>query len=200
MAPLSLIACHECDLLQRRIVLPQGGVGRCRRCHSVLYRTRQGGVDQPLACAIAASILFLIANVYPIVGLEVQGERQAANLYDTVHMLWVEGRGEVAILVCLTALIMPAIEIALLIYLLLPLKLHCVTEGTLPVLRFLQAVHPWSMVEVFLLGILVAFVKLEHLAEVRVGIALWAYVGLIPLLIVASLSFDPEALWSDMHE
>jgi paraquat-inducible protein A len=72
-------------------------------------------------------------------------------------------------------------------------------DGTIPVLRFLQTVKPWSMMEVFLLGILVSLVKLEHLAHVETGVALWAFGGLIPLLIVASISFDPEELWAKVQ-
>jgi paraquat-inducible protein A len=196
MVALPVIACHECDLLQRKTVLPQGGTGRCRRCRAILYRNYPPGPDRALACTIAALVLFLIANAYPIVGLEVQGERRTAGLYDAVHTLWVEGREEVALLVGITAMVTPAIEITLLLYLLLPLKFNRVPEGTVPLLRFLQTVRPWSMTEVFVLGILVALVKLEHLAHVETGTALWAFVGLIPLLIVASLSFDPEDLWA----
>jgi len=196
MVALPVIACHECDLLQRKIVLPRGGIGRCRRCRAILYRDYPPGPDRALACTIAALVLFVIANAYPIVGLEVQGERQTAGLYDAVHTLWEEGREDVALLVGFTAMVTPAAEISLLLYLLLPLKFNRVPEGTVPILRFLQAVRPWSMTEVLLLGILVALVKLEHLAHVEAGVALWAFVGLIPLLIVASMSFDPEELWT----
>lgn len=196
MVTLPVIACHECDLLQRKIALPPRGRARCRRCRAILYRDYPPGPDRALACTIAALVLFLIANAYPILGLEVQGNRQTASLYDAVHTLWVEGREDVALLVGFTAMLTPAIEISLLIYLLLPLKFNRVTEGTVPILRFLQTVRPWSMTEVFLLGILVALVKLEHLARVEAGIALWAFGSLIPLLIIASMSFDPEELWA----
>ncbi|WHZ24040.1 MAG: Paraquat-inducible protein A [Nitrospira sp.] len=196
MVTLPVIACHECDLLQRKIALPPRGRARCRRCRAILYRDYPPGSDRALACTIAALMLFLIANAYPIVGLEVQGNRQTASLYDAVRTLWVEGREDVALLVGFTAMLTPAIEISLLIYLLLPLKFNRVTENTVPILRFLQTVRPWSMTEVFVLGVLVAFVKLEHLARVEAGIALWAFGGLIPLLIIASASFDPEELWA----
>jgi paraquat-inducible protein A len=148
-----------------------------------------------LAYTLAALILFLIANAYPIIGLEVQGNRQNASLYDAVHALWMEGREDVALLVAFTTMLTPGIEMALLIYLLLPLKFNRLVAGTIPVLKFMQTVRPWSMMEVFLLGILVSLVKLEHLAHVETGVALWAFGALIPLLIAASMSFNPDDLW-----
>jgi paraquat-inducible protein A len=198
MPALPIIACHECDLLQRKVTVPSGGIGRCRRCGAVLYKDYPSGPDRALACTLAALVLFLIANAYPIVGLEVQGNRQAASLYDAVHTLWVEGREDVAVLVAFTAMVTPAVEIALLTYLLLPLKFNRVMDGTIAVLRFLQTVKPWSMMEVFLLGILVSLVKLEHLAHMETGVALWAFGGLIPLLIAASMSFNPDEVWARM--
>jgi paraquat-inducible protein A len=153
------------------------------------------GPDRSLAYTLAALILFLIANAYPVVVLEVQGNRQNASLYDAVHTLWIEGREEVALLVAFTTMLTPGIEMALLIYLLLPLKFNRLLAGTIPVLKFMQTVRPWNMMEVFLLGILVSLVKLEHLAHVETGVALWAFGALIPLLIAASMSFNPDDLW-----
>jgi len=191
----SLIACHECDLLQRRVRLQEGSIARCRCCNAVLYKDSPNGTDRALAYILGALFLFLIANAYPIVGLEIQGNRKVATLYGTVHALWIDGRQEVASLVALTTIVSPAIEIALLTYLLIPLRFNRIAEWTIPILRFLQNVKPWSMTEVFLLGILVSLVKLEHLAHVETGIALWALGGLIPLLIAAAGAFNPDKIW-----
>lgn len=191
----SLIACHECDLLQQRVRLQGGTVARCRCCHGVLYRHSPNGNDRALAYTLGALFLFLIANTYPIVGLEIQGNRHVATLYGTVYALWSDGREEVASLVALTTMVGPALEIALLSYLLLPLRFNRMAKSTIPVLRFLRAVKPWSMTEVFVLGVLVSLVKLEHLAHVEAGIALWAFGGLIPLLIAAAGAFNPDEIW-----
>ncbi|HEX8750775.1 MAG TPA: paraquat-inducible protein A [Nitrospira sp.] len=191
----SLIACHECDLLQRRALLRAGEVAHCRRCGADLYRNQPNSIDRALAYAVAALVLFLIANAYPIVGLEVSGNVQRASLYDTLHALWSEGREEVALLVGFTTMLTPAIQIVLMLYLLIPLRLNRMAQGTIPVLRFLSTVSPWSMMEVFLLGIFVALVKLEHLAHVETGTAMWAFAGLIPVLIAAGRAFNPDEIW-----
>ena len=191
----SLIACHECDLLQRRVRLQDRGVVRCRCCSAVLYRSSPNGIDRALAYILGAFFLFLIANAYPIVGIEIQGNRKVATLYGTIHSLWSEEKEIVAILVAFTTMVAPALEIALLAYLLIPLRFNRMAQATIPVLRFLQSVKPWSMTEVFVLGILVSLVKLEHIAHVEAGIALWAFGGLIPLLIAAASAFNPDEIW-----
>jgi paraquat-inducible protein A len=192
----SLIACHECDLLQKKVALPPHGVGRCRRCSAVLYRDSPHGLDKSLACTLGALILFAIANAYPIVGLEVQGNRVIASLYDTLHTLWNDGREDVALLVGATTMVTPALQIGLMLYLLFPLRFNRLAAGAIPLLRFLQTVKAWSMTEVFMLGILVSLVKLEHIAHVEVGTALWAFGALIPLLIVAVSAFNPDEIWA----
>jgi len=192
----SLIACHECDLLQKRVALPPRGVGRCSRCFAVLYRDTSNWIDRALACTLGSLILFLIANAYPIVGLEVQGNRTVASLYDTLHTLWNEGRQDVALLVGVPTMVAPAIQIGLMLYLLFPLRFNRLADGAIPVLRFLQFVKTWSMMEVFMIGILVALTKLEHIAHVHVGIALWAFGALIPLLIVSISAFNPDEIWT----
>jgi paraquat-inducible protein A len=173
-----------------------GGLARCRRCGAVLYRDRPNGLDRALACALGALVLLFVANAYPIVTLEVRGNRQAASLYDTVQALWNQDQPEVAFLVGLTTLVFPALELAIMTYLLLPLRLGRIVRGTVPVLHFLQTIRPWSMMEVFMLGILVSLVKLEHIAHVEKGIALWAFGCLIPLLAASAAAFDPEELWA----
>ena len=191
-----LIACSECDLLQRTIVPPAGGVARCKRCDAVLYRDRTNSLDRALACALGALVLLFVANANPILALEVQGKRQAASLFDTVRALWDQDQQAVALLVGLTTLVFPAVELAIMTYLLIPFRFGRLARGTVPGLHFLQKVRPWSMMEVFMLGILVSLVKLEHIAHVEKGIALWAFGGLILLLAASAAAFDPTELWA----
>ena len=192
----ALTACHECDLLQREPLLPPGALARCRRCGFVLFRHSPDSLDRSLAYTIGALVLFIIANAFPIVGLEVQGTLNATSLYGATHMMWDEEMPDVAALVFLTTILVPAAEIALMLYILLPLKLGWVPQGLAPILRFLQSVRPWSMTQVFILGVLVSLVKLAHLAHVVPGIALWAFGGLILLFTAAVASFNTRDIWT----
>lgn len=191
-----LIACHECDLLQREIPLPPGGVATCRRCGVVLYRNQPGGLDRALALLIASAIVFIVANAFPIVGIESQGNRVATTLIGAVRTLWDEEMPLVAALVFITTILAPAFEIFSMIFLLGVLRCGRVARSLPAILRLVLVARPWSMVEVFMLGVLVSVVKLSHLAAIVPGIALWSYSVLIVLFAAAMAAFNAHELWT----
>jgi len=188
----SLVACPECDLLHRRRPLARGEKAKCIQCGGVLYRRPGLQAGQMVPLVIGALITFLIANGFPIVDLQVQGLRTSATLFGSILALWGEGRMVVAILVFTTTLLFPLIDLLSMLALLL------LSHHGHPALlwRFVQALRPWGMIEVFMLGVLVALVKLSHLAQVLPGVALWAFAALTVLLAVI-LSFDPRSLWDE---
>jgi paraquat-inducible protein A len=188
----NLIACHDCDLLQRDITPPPGGTVVCPRCGAAHYRYHPYNRDRALALAIAAAILFLIANLFPIVGIETQGNRNSTTLLGAVHTLWHHGMPLVAGLVLITTVLAPAFELALVIWLLLTPR-----PTPLP-LRLVLSMQPWRMVEVFMLGLLVSVVKLSHLASIEPGPALWAFAALLPLFAMLTTTFNPRDLWTSM--
>ncbi len=192
----ALTACHECDLLQREPVLPPGGVACCPRCRAVLFRHTPDSLDRALAYTLGAAILFILANIFPIVGLEVQGTVNATSLYGAVETIWNNHMEGVASLVFATTILIPTVEMSLMLYVLLPLKFGRLPGELASILRVLQSVRPWSMTQVFILGVLVALVKLTHLAHVVPGIALWAFGGLIVLLTAAMANFNTHELWN----
>lgn len=200
MTSRALTACHECDLLQREPMPPPGGVACCRRCNAVLFRQTPGSLERALAYSLGAAIFFIIANVFPIVGLEVQGIANATSLYGAVETMWKHDMENVAALVFVTTILIPAMEMSLMLYVLLPLKLGKMPQGLAQILRVLQSVRPWSMTQVFILGVLVALVKLQHLAHVVPGIALWSFGGLILTLTAAIASFNTHELWNMVRE
>jgi len=190
-----LVACHECDLLQREVPLPAGGMARCVRCGAELYRDRPESLDRALALTLGALLLFAIANSFPILGLALQGQVISATLYDTVDRLWHEDMKSVAALVFATTIAMPALELGALAYLLGPVRFGHLPPHFSLVFRVLQAVRPWGMVEVLMLGVLVSLVKLAHLAGVVPGIALWSFGALMLVMAAMAAVFDPRALW-----
>ena len=200
MVARALTACHECDLLQREPVLPPGGVACCRRCQAVLFRHTPDSLERALAYTLGAAIFFTVANMFPIVGLEVQGNVNATSLYGAVETIWNNDMEGVASLVFVTTILIPAVEMSLMLYVLLPLKLGRLPGELASILRILQSVRPWSMTQVFILGVLVALVKLTHLAHVVPGIALWAFGGLILSLTAAVANFNTHELWNLVTE
>ena len=196
MTAAPLIACHECDLLQYETRLPRGGVALCRRCGARLYRSHPDSLDRTLAITVAAAVLFAVANSFPIVTLQLQGQRIAATLYGAVHSLYNQDMKIVAALVFVTTILVPAVELTVMMYMLLPLRLGRAPPALAAVFRLLQAIKPWGMVEVFMLGVLVSLVKLAHLAAVETGIALWSFAALMALMAAGAATFDPRDVWT----
>lgn len=191
-----MTACHECDLLQRETALPQGGVARCGRCGAELYRSHPHSLERTLALTFGAIVLFVIANSFPIVGLQLNGQLIQTTLFNTVRTLWHEEMKPVAALVFVTTIAMPALQLFAIAYLVLPLRLGRVPAHFGPVFRVLQTVRPWGMVEVFMLGVLVSLVKLAHLAGVIAGVALWSFAALMLVMAGITAVFDIRDLWA----
>jgi paraquat-inducible protein A len=188
-----IIACHECDLLQRA---PEGpGVARCGRCDAVLFRSSPASFERTLAYALTAVALFVLANAFPILRMEISGNVVATTLLGAVRTLLEQRMPEIAVLVFLTTFLIPAAQLAAMLYLLLPLQWGRMLPGVAQVLSLLGRIRPWAMVEVFMLGVLVSIVKLHSLAHVVLGIALWAFCGLVIAMPAMAAAFDPRELW-----
>lgn len=198
--PPQLIACRYCDLLQREIPLNPGCTASCSRCGAVLYRNATDSIDRTLAYTLAASMLFVIANLFPIFGIEVQGDRSAITLYGSVVSLWDQQMKPISLVVLLTTIVIPAVELLSLIYLLLPLKFGRLPAGYTLFMRTLQYVEPWGMVEVLLLGMLVSLVKLTNNFTVIPGIALWSFGLLTLFLAAAAASFSARDIWARLDQ
>lgn len=193
-------ACHDCDALQHEVALEPGGLARCWRCDAVLYRGPHHAIDRTLALSLAASVLFLLALSFPLVELDMQGRQHSTTLWGAVTTLWRQDAALVAVLVAVTTVLMPALQLGAMLWLLLPLALQRRPAGGVRVLRALLLVQPWGMVEVFVLGVLVALVKLAHIASVIPGIALWSFGGLICVFAAAAANFDAQQAWERLDE
>jgi paraquat-inducible protein A len=191
-----LLACPECDLLQSDSAVPRPRKALCARCGAILYQRHPHGLERTAALTAAALVLFAIANSFPILSLELQGERTDATLAGAVSALWSQNMQLVAALVLFTAILMPLAEIAALAWLLAPLALKRTAPHFGAVFRALQFAQRWGMVEVFVLGALVSFVKLGHLATVEAGIALWSFAALMLVMAAIEANFDPRDLWT----
>jgi len=196
---MALVACHDCDLLHQLGPIPDGGAANCRRCGGLLRRQRPHGVEHTLALAIAAAVLFVVANAYPFLSFDMKGQVTETTLASGVRRLWDQGTPEIAALVLGTSILAPMLQIALLLYVLLPIHLGRVPWQMARAFRLLRRVQPWSMMEVFLIGIVVAVTKLMDMAQVIPGPSLFAFVALIVALAGAMASLDPIAVWERLE-
>lgn len=148
-----------------------------------------------IALTLGCAIMFLVTNLFPIATLSTQGIAVSTTLFGSVQMLAEQGRPVVAVLMFVTTILVPALELSALLYMLLPLRFGRVPSGLSTAFRMLLAAHPWSMLEVFLLGLLVTLVKLSELATIVPGIAFWSFCGVIVLFSWLSASFSTRDLW-----
>lgn len=193
------IVCHECDLLQYAGEVPRGGSLHCVRCDAPLQRWVAHGLDRPVALALAAAISFIIANLFPIMSLEFQALRLDATMVASVWQLHEQGETLVGVLVLVTAVLAPAALILLFLWLLLPLRFGFRAPAFAPLFRVFTSLSAWAMIEVLMLGVVVALVKLGHMATASAGIGLWAYGATMLLLTLLSNSLHGDVIWSH-HE
>jgi paraquat-inducible protein A len=197
---IALVACHDCDLLQRLGEVPEGAAAKCRRCGALLRKRPRNGMERTLALALASAVLFVVAQSFPFLSFEMKGNVTQTNVMTGIVDLYDQGKGEIAALVLLTIVLAPLAQIALLLYVLVPLRRNRVPWHLPHAFRLLRHVQNWSMMEVFLIGILVGITKLMGMASVVPGLAIWAFALLMLVLAGAVASFDPEAVWERLEE
>ncbi len=192
---MSLIACHECDLLQRECEVPPGGKAQCARCGAVLYRNVTDTVNRSMALTLTAAIAFVVANVYPFVTISAAGRDVQATIFGSILEMWKQGMVLVAPMVFLNAIAVPGASILATGYVLLRMRRGGRLGPLIEVLRLLQLFKPWGMMEVFLLGLLVSVVKLGAYARVAPDVALWAIGTMVLLTAAIATVFDPRFVW-----
>ncbi len=174
MANAALVGCPQCDLLQRAIPLAAGSSALCGRCGATLYRAQPPSRDRALALTLAGLIVFAIALAFPIVALEMKGNVVQTTLLGAAQALYDDDMAPLAALVVATTTIFPLLVLAAMAMLPAPVPL-----------RLLRVAQQWSMLEVFMLGVLVALAKLAHMAAVTPGVGALAVGALIVLLAAA---------------
>ena len=191
-----LIACPDCDLLQRLPDLSPGASARCPRCDLELWRRREDSLNRTLALTLAAAVLYVIANAVPMLGLSAVGHQASTTVLGGVQQLWVNGQQVVAVLVLFAAVVAPALQICFLLLIVLGVQHEPSPRWVGELLRHHPTTRIWSMIEVMLIGVLVALIKIADYATVVPGVALFALGGLVFLLAAMQASFDPREVWN----
>jgi paraquat-inducible protein A len=189
------VACPDCDLLQVLPEVPPGGKARCARCDRTLVSRGTDPLDRPLALTIAALLVLIIANAAPLMGLSAVGRHASTTIIGGAYSMWLDGQEITAAIVAFCAVIAPAGFVLFTLSVLLGARRDPVPAWVAGMLRWAEHMRPWSMVEVMMLGILVALIKIAELAQVTPGIGMYA-VGVLMLLFPAIIvSFDPDEIW-----
>lgn len=187
--------CHDCGLLHEVPILQDGTAARCRRCNSTLHKFRITSLNHAFAYTCAGLVFFLMANFLPFISLEISGQFHVASLVTGIFALYRQGLWELAAVVALTMFIAPGLRLGSLFLVLGGLTFKR-PPGWLPDLyRFGTMLSHWAMIEVYMLGIFVAYVKLIDLASVTVGAGLFSLGALMLAMIAAGSALDHETVW-----
>jgi paraquat-inducible protein A len=199
VADASLIACQHCDLLQRLPDLAPGASARCPRCNKELWRRREDSLNRTLALTLAAAVLYVVANSAPMLGLTIVGRDASTTVIGGAQHLWDNGQRIVGVLVFFTAVIAPALQIGLMLVIVLGAMRERAPRWVGGLLRHHPTTRIWSMIEVMMVGVLVALVKIADYATVIPGVALFVLWVLVFLLAAMSASFDSREVWEKIE-
>jgi paraquat-inducible protein A len=191
----ALMACHDCDLLQKIPVVPEGSAAHCRRCGALLVRNQPKSFQRPLALLLAGAILFVMFNAFPFLTFKKEGLEHRTHVATGIRELYEQGMWELAVLVAVNLIIVPALHLLAYLYVLVPVSLKRRAPGMFRVFRYLRLMQPWHMVEIFMLGVLVSMVKLAKMAQIIPGVAVFALTAFIFVMAAASAAVDPHEVW-----
>jgi paraquat-inducible protein A len=189
------VACHECDLLQRVPELPPGGKARCSRCGNTVAARPSASLDRALALTVTAVIVFIIAHTTSLMGLSAVGRSSSTTIFGGVLQMWEDGERITAVIVMFCAGIAPGAYLAFMLAVLLAVRRPPAPLWVGEMMRWGHHMHPWSMNEVMILGILVALIKIAELATVEAGTGMYAMGGLVVLFPAIALSIDEHDTW-----
>jgi paraquat-inducible protein A len=192
---LGLCLCHGCGGLSR--LAGEGHEMCCRRCGAALHLRKPDSVARTWAFLIAAYILYVPANVLPMMRTGSLFGAQSDTIMSGVVYLWHSGSWHIALVVFIASIAVPLAKMFSLSYLLISVQLGW-TQRSLErtkLYRILEFVGPWSMLDVFVVMILVALVQLKGLASIQPGLAVAAFGAVVVLTMFAAMAFDPRLLW-----
>lgn len=195
LADASLVACPHCDLLQRLPEIAPGASARCPCCDKELWRRREDSLNRTLALSLAALVLFVVANTVPMLGLTAVGHAASTTVVGGAQQLWHDGQEIVAVLVFFAAVVSPGLQIGLMLTIAVAARREQPSAWVGMLLRHLPFARNWSMIEVMLIGVLVALTKIADYATVIPGVALFSLGVLVFLLAAMQSSFDPREVW-----
>ncbi len=194
------VACPSCDMLYSRPSLPEGGRATCERCHSTILTNKVRSAERTIAFMLANLMLYGVAISYPFMRMERSGLSNEISVIDAVGVLWANDMPSLAILCACFILVFPLARILLLLFLGVVLAIRGQTG--IPhafSFRIAQIIEPWTMAEIFMVGVIVSLVKVGSLATISLGPAFWAMTALIILLSIGAAAVCRDTIWHDIR-
>ncbi len=189
-AERGLALCHACAN-----VVPVD-LGYCPRCRASLHLRKRDSLTRTWALMISATILYLPANLLPVLDVEssIKGT-QKSTIISGVIQFWQDGDYPVAIIIFTASILIPILKVIALVWLCLATRNGNRPVGTTKLYRITEFIGRWSMVDVFVVAILVGVVQLGTVMTIRPGAGVLAFAGVVILTMLAATSFDPRLIW-----
>ena len=192
---MEIVACPDCDLLQKVPELQPGAKACCPRCACTVAARMSEPIDLPLALTAAAAIVFIVTNTSPLMSLSAVGRFASTTIIGGARDMWLQGEAMTAVIVAFCAVIAPAGYLLFMLTVLLAVRRPPAPRWVGEMLRGAEFMNNWSMNEVMMLGILVALIKIAELAEVEAGVGIFGMGGLVILFPAIMSTFDPDEIW-----
>lgn len=196
-----LVACPACDALHRRVDVPLGLRSRCLRCHTVLTAPRESAMTQIVMLAATGVVLMVAAMVFPFLSIDARGLSQNSSVLDAV-MAFSDGI-MLPLSIATVALIvfLPLLRLGAILYALAPMAIgYAPAKGAARAFRLAQALKPWAMAEIFIIGVAVALVKVAGLASLTIGPAFWAFAALALVMAIKDTLMCRLTVWKTLEQ
>jgi paraquat-inducible protein A len=199
---LGLVSCHDCHLLSRMPEMTATQVAHCPRCGGALHQRKPNSIMRTWALVITAMIFYIPANILPMTITSALGSTQSDTIMSGVIYFIHSGSWEIALVIFVASIFVPFLKFVILIYLLLSVQFKSTKRprDRTVLYRITEAVGRWSMVDIYVVTILIALVKLGILADIEAGSAALYFAAMVTITMVAAESFDPRLIWDVVEE
>ncbi|WP_342075213.1 paraquat-inducible protein A [Yoonia sp. SS1-5] len=195
-----LVACPQCDTLHAAQDLPDGARAYCQRCGIVLMTSQPAAMARILSLALTAFVMMIAAVSFPFLTLDAGGLQNATSVIDAV-LAFNDGLAiPLAVAVAFFIMVIPLIRLVALIYALGPLvRDQAPRAGARKAFGLAERLRPWSMAEIFIVGVTVALIKVAGLAAVTVGPAFWAFAGVVIITVLKDQLICRYSIWEALE-
>ena len=194
------VACPDCDLINKVPALAAGESAACVRCEATLSRNPPNAINRAIALTFTAIMLYVVTCTFPFLSFGEAGIVAHTRLFSGIIGLYQQGMYFLATVVSFTTVVVPVFMMTGLCYLLLPLRVNVRLPGAAGVLRWIKYLEPWNMVEIFMIGIIVAGIKLQKMAALEPGEGAWAFMVLIFVMAAIAAALEPRVLWERLED
>jgi paraquat-inducible protein A len=201
-AKASLLSCHICHFLSKEPSGSKDIVTYCPRCGERLHSRKPNSIARTWSLVIAAIIFYIPANLLPIMTVTSLGKVQSDTILSGVIYFIMTGMWPIALVIFIASVFVPILKLIILIYLLISVQMKSAwrSKDRTRLYRAIEAIGRWSMVDIFVVTLMVALVKLGALADIEAAPGAIHFAAVVVITIFAAMSFDPRLIWDKMEE